>query len=179
MIVNRQEKRTLEILELAKNRLGVYTGTQLPFFLQPGKLPLKLLTLDQNDLGDQGFDILLQGVLQAPALQYLDVSSNHLTDASLGSLGLSLRHSSTLKVLSLLGNDFTGKGMQSLQLEPAAGGASSLVVLKLGTIHAFELAQAFDFVTNGIMRLQSLRYLYMHIPNAGSSEENHDGRLPY
>ena len=52
MIVNRQEKRTLEVLELAGNRLGVYTGTQLPFFLQPRKLPLKLLTLDRNELGD-------------------------------------------------------------------------------------------------------------------------------
>ena len=52
MIVNRQEKRMLQILELGYNRLGVYAGTQIPFFLQPRKLPLKLLTLDGNELGD-------------------------------------------------------------------------------------------------------------------------------
>ena len=57
-IVKQQEQHTLEILELSFNNLGVFTGTQFPFFLQPDRLPLRVLTLDGNSIGDQGFDIL-------------------------------------------------------------------------------------------------------------------------
>ena len=46
-------------------------------------------------------------------------------------------------------------------------------MLKLGAIRAFEPPRVSDFLSKGLAPLKSLRYLYMHLPNAARSEEDY------
>lgn len=82
-IVTKRKNHTLKVLQMSNNQLGVYTGIQFPFIIRPGNLPLVVLTLDGNNITDQGVDTFYAGISQSNHLEYLDLSNNNLGDGSL------------------------------------------------------------------------------------------------
>jgi len=125
--------RTLKILKVGANGIGLIGGEAFAKLLGSGNCALEELDLSRNDIVDESASVIGHVLAENTTLQVLDLSGNSIANTGLTALGEGLNENYTLLEFRLWGNDFPDAGSAVNTFHKIIEDSSRTVVLDIKT----------------------------------------------
>lgn len=113
-ILENLESKETKRLDLEGNKLGEKAGTNIISLLSGVNSTLKILNLENCNMGNRGAKALCNCITDNRVLRRINLARNNLGDIACKSIGEMLMYNQKLKVLDLHWNKITGQGCSEI-----------------------------------------------------------------